>query len=269
MLAAGPLHRPQIPRAAGPRDVPGPRLPLGAVGPRLRPRGQARRVDRHRRQRHPVLPGDRAGRRAAARLPAHPGVGDPARHDAPTREAPSAATRGSTGGARLHRARLYWTNESRVWPIFHPAAGARVAARWRDCTSVAQVKDRDARRRADARLHDRLQAHPDLQRLVPDVQPPERRAGDRRHPRSARARHRHRRRRSSARSTASSSARVSWSTRASTCRTSRSRDCPATRCNRTGRRAPRPTTASPSPATRTCSSWSGPTRRSATTRSSS
>jgi cation diffusion facilitator CzcD-associated flavoprotein CzcO len=29
---------------------------------------------------------------------------------------------------RLHRARLYWTNESRVWPIFHPAL-ARVLQR--------------------------------------------------------------------------------------------------------------------------------------------
>jgi cation diffusion facilitator CzcD-associated flavoprotein CzcO len=32
---------------------------------------------------------------------------------------------------RLHRARLYWTNESRVWPIFHPGL-ARVQAGLRD-----------------------------------------------------------------------------------------------------------------------------------------
>jgi cation diffusion facilitator CzcD-associated flavoprotein CzcO len=33
---------------------------------------------------------------------------------------------------RLHRARLYWTNESRVWPIFHPALarGLQRLARW-------------------------------------------------------------------------------------------------------------------------------------------
>jgi cation diffusion facilitator CzcD-associated flavoprotein CzcO len=33
---------------------------------------------------------------------------------------------------RLHRARLYWTNESRVWPIFHPAMarGLQRLARW-------------------------------------------------------------------------------------------------------------------------------------------
>jgi Predicted flavoprotein involved in K+ transport len=33
---------------------------------------------------------------------------------------------------RLHRARLYWTNESRVWPIFHPtlARGLQRLAKW-------------------------------------------------------------------------------------------------------------------------------------------
>jgi cation diffusion facilitator CzcD-associated flavoprotein CzcO len=33
---------------------------------------------------------------------------------------------------RLHRARLYWTNESRVWPIFHPALARLLqrVARW-------------------------------------------------------------------------------------------------------------------------------------------
>jgi cation diffusion facilitator CzcD-associated flavoprotein CzcO len=33
---------------------------------------------------------------------------------------------------RLHRARLYWTNESRVWPIFHPALARLLQrlARW-------------------------------------------------------------------------------------------------------------------------------------------
>jgi cation diffusion facilitator CzcD-associated flavoprotein CzcO len=33
---------------------------------------------------------------------------------------------------RLHRARLYWTNESRVWPIFHPALARALQrlARW-------------------------------------------------------------------------------------------------------------------------------------------
>ena len=33
---------------------------------------------------------------------------------------------------RLHRARLYWTNESRVWPIFHPrlARALQRVARW-------------------------------------------------------------------------------------------------------------------------------------------
>ncbi len=36
------------------------------------------------------------------------------------------------GWRRLHRARLYWTNESRVWPIFHPALARMLqrVARW-------------------------------------------------------------------------------------------------------------------------------------------
>ena len=42
------------------------------------------------------------------------------------------ASGGSTWLRRLHRARLYWTNESRVWPIFHPALarGLQRLARW-------------------------------------------------------------------------------------------------------------------------------------------
>jgi len=43
---------------------------------------------------------------------------------------------------RLHRARLYWTNESRVWPIFHPAL-ARVIqrlAKWNIRRSVGDAE---------------------------------------------------------------------------------------------------------------------------------
>jgi cation diffusion facilitator CzcD-associated flavoprotein CzcO len=42
---------------------------------------------------------------------------------------------------RLHRARLYWTNESRVWPIFHPAL-ARVVQRFATKLIRHQVGDR-------------------------------------------------------------------------------------------------------------------------------
>jgi cation diffusion facilitator CzcD-associated flavoprotein CzcO len=47
---------------------------------------------------------------------------------------------------RLHRARLYWTNESRVWPIFHPAL-ARGLQRLAKLFIRHQLKDPDLVRR--------------------------------------------------------------------------------------------------------------------------
>ena len=44
------------------------------------------------------------------------------------------------GWRKLHRARLYWTNESRVWPIFHPAL-ARAVQRVAKLFIRKQVKD--------------------------------------------------------------------------------------------------------------------------------
>jgi cation diffusion facilitator CzcD-associated flavoprotein CzcO len=41
---------------------------------------------------------------------------------------------------RLHRARLYWTNESRVWPIFHPML-ARILQRLARLNIRRQVRD--------------------------------------------------------------------------------------------------------------------------------
>jgi cation diffusion facilitator CzcD-associated flavoprotein CzcO len=43
---------------------------------------------------------------------------------------------------RLHRARLYWTNESRVWPIFHPALARAMQrlARWNIRRSVGDAE---------------------------------------------------------------------------------------------------------------------------------
>ena len=76
---------PQRPLAAGhprPRHVRGRVLPLGGVGPRLRPGRQARRCDRHRRVGRPARPGDPAEGRQAARLPAHAALDLPA-HEPP------------------------------------------------------------------------------------------------------------------------------------------------------------------------------------------
>ena len=181
-----PAARAEPAAAARSRALRREGVPFGAVGSRLRPRRQAHRIDRHRRQRDPVLPAHRAGGRPAARLPAHARLGDPARRPHATARRRSGASGGSTAWRRLHRARLYWTNESRVWPIFHPALarGLQRLARWNIRRAVG---DDDARAQADARLHDRLQARADLERVVPDVPPAERRTRDRRHPRNPRA----------------------------------------------------------------------------------
>ena len=63
----------------GPRPVPRTRVPLRALGPRVRSCGPTGRLDRHRRQRHPVLPAHRATGGSPARVPAHASLGDPAR----------------------------------------------------------------------------------------------------------------------------------------------------------------------------------------------
>ena len=75
-------------------------------------------VDRHRRQRHPVLPGiapvveqlNVFQRTAAWVIP---------RDTAPYSEGAKRRFARYPWWRRLHRARLYWTNESRVWPMFH------------------------------------------------------------------------------------------------------------------------------------------------------
>ena len=60
IVATGQLHRPALPAHRGPRAVRRPQLPLGRVGPRLRPARQARRGDRDGRERRAVRA--RAGR---------------------------------------------------------------------------------------------------------------------------------------------------------------------------------------------------------------
>ena len=56
---AGALHIPPIPDIEGSRRLRRAGVPLRAVGPRRRPHRQARRGDRHRRQRHPDRARDR------------------------------------------------------------------------------------------------------------------------------------------------------------------------------------------------------------------
>lgn len=47
---------------------------------------------------------------------------------------------------KLHRARLYWTNESRVWPIFNPAL-ARALQKFAELHIRLQVKDPETRKK--------------------------------------------------------------------------------------------------------------------------
>ena len=66
--------RAAAPRRARDRGLRGRGLPLGPLEPRLRPRRQAGRRDRHRRLGDPVRPPDPARGRRAPPLPAHAGL---------------------------------------------------------------------------------------------------------------------------------------------------------------------------------------------------
>ena len=155
----GPADRAAHPGAARARPLRGRRLPLRPLGPRPRPARRARRRDRHRRVRDPVRPRDPARGRRAARVPAHPAVGHAA-HQPPhhRRRAPALPPppRAAEGGPRR---RLRRARGARARVRQEPAAMAipeRLVA--------APHARADPRSRAagagDARLHDRLQAHP-------------------------------------------------------------------------------------------------------------
>jgi cation diffusion facilitator CzcD-associated flavoprotein CzcO len=139
VLAAGPLHRPQIPKLPGLEnfqgrvfhsaqwdhgyDLRGKRVAsIGTGGsaiqycPEIAPNAEKRHVF----QRTPawVIPRDTRTYSAGAKRRY-------ARFD---------------WWRKVHRARLYWTNESRVWPIFHPAA-ARALQRVAKLFIRRQVQD--------------------------------------------------------------------------------------------------------------------------------
>ena len=156
---------------------------------------------------------------AAARLPAHAPWIMP-RPDRPLHRprAPrsTAASRPPSGSMR---AGVYWRREAASSAFLHPRLMPTAQRAWPGATCAARSPIPELRAQADAGLHDRLQAHPDLQRLLPRAHPAQRRARDRRrsrevarrrgrhrgrhrargghdHPRHRLPRHRHRRRRS-------------------------------------------------------------------------
>jgi len=125
VMATGPLHVPQMPdiKASGAsrarcstRHAGNHAYDLaGSVSPRSAPA-----------QRDPVLPGDRAKVQQLHVLPAHGGLGHPARHTHVTARAQATLCE-VRWWRRLHRRSALLTNESRVWPIFHagPVAAVR------------------------------------------------------------------------------------------------------------------------------------------------
>ena len=168
-------------------------LPLGPLEPRLRPHRQAGGRHRHRRLGDPDRArGGQAGR-APRRLPAHRSVGDAARRpplhgDRAVRVPPPAVRAEGLPHRHLLGSRV-------LRPRVHdqPQAG-----RAGEEAGAAEHRARHLRPRAaqggHAQLPDRLQAHPDLQRLLPRPRLRPRRPGHRRHPRDHADGHRHRRR---------------------------------------------------------------------------
>jgi phytoene dehydrogenase-like protein len=66
-----PASQTAIPRHSRPGSLPWRFVPFRALEPRFPARGQARRLHRQRRQRHPVHPPDRSEGRPPLRFPAH------------------------------------------------------------------------------------------------------------------------------------------------------------------------------------------------------
>ena len=175
VTATGFLSQPRLPDIDGRGRLRRHGGALGEVGPRRRPGRQAGRDHRHRRHRGAADP--RAGRagRPPHRLPAHADLGDP-------QARPQDAAAGAAG-----------VREGAVHPAVgtqdqHRAARADHGRR-RSCTTAsAKVFNRDRRAdrqaapapagrgpraapQADARLLVRLQAPDVLQRLLPHVHP--------------------------------------------------------------------------------------------------
>ena len=92
--AAGALERSQARRTSRASTASGPHLPLRPLGPRLRPRGQAGRRDRHRRLGDPVRARDRAARSSRCTCSSAPRRGS-----CPTPTARSRASSGACTGA--------------------------------------------------------------------------------------------------------------------------------------------------------------------------
>ncbi len=189
----GPADRAEDPRHPRPRRLRRAGVPLGPLGPRRRPGGQARRLDRDRRVGDPVRARDPARGRAAARLPAHGAVGAAALEPADPRLGAAPLPRRARLAEAGARRRLRRPRGARARLREEPAADEGRRAAGAQAHGAPDRRSRAARE-GHARLHDRLQAHPAVQPLVPGAGQAERRARHRRHRRGARQRRRDRRR---------------------------------------------------------------------------
>ncbi len=145
---------------------------LGTVGPHRRPDGQAGGRGRHRGQRHPVR-----ARRWPRRRPAPPSSSAAPttwarRRTTRTRPAPAAPCGGVAAAATAYRWWIYWTLEMRwLWFRRDGFAGRQLQSMFRKGIRGRGRERPAARARRGARLPARVQADPDLQRLVPGPAP--------------------------------------------------------------------------------------------------
>ncbi len=262
----GGLSEPRLPDIPGHRELRGRGLPLGAVGSRLRSRGQARRGGRHRRLLDPDRSPDPAEGGQAARSSSARRRGSCRSAIAPMSRAERALYRFFPPAQLAMRALIYWARELFVLGFMKPRRGRPQRARVPAPPAQAGAAGRAARE-AHAEVPDGLQARADLRSLLPRPAAAERRAGhglDRRdHPEGRSAP-------PTARSTSSTRSCSAPASTSPTCRSPSGCAAPTGACStRSGRAARRPTWASRSAASRTCSCCSGRTRRSGTTPSSS
>ena len=151
-------------------DLPGLERFAGApstrpVGPRLRPRRQARRRDRHRRLGDPV-------RAAASSRRSRGCTSSSARRRGSCRTPTGRYRAGSArlyralpAAQRLMRAGIYWARESFVLGFRHPRVEAPGPAHRAAPPAPPGAATRSCARKLTPGLHDGLQARPALQRL--------------------------------------------------------------------------------------------------------
>ena len=111
IVGAGGLSEPEAPPDRRHRHLPGRAVPLRPLGPRRRPRRQARRRHRHRRLGDPDHPRAAEGRRPRRRLPAHRALRHPAQR--PHLHAASSRPLFKRVPAlqKAYRAGIYWGKE--------------------------------------------------------------------------------------------------------------------------------------------------------------